>query len=381
MVFWIVLGLLTVIASLAVILPLAGRREEAASASVHDIEVYRDQLAEVERDAERGLIGKQEAEQARAEIGRRILKLDGADKNSSEQRRGESAFARGLAMAGVLAVPLLSWGIYNSIGSPELPGQPLAERLAKNPGESSIDELVARAEAHLRANPEDGRGWDVLAPIYARLERPAEAATAYRNAIRLLGPSAARETGLGEALMMSAGGVVPADAVNAFQRALDIDGKDPKARFYLATAMAQEGRIAEAADALRAMLADLPETSPWRGVVEQTIARAEEEASRSSTAQAGPTREDVEAASGMSAEDRSAMIEIMVAQLDERLRENPDDPEGWQRLVRSYMVLGKADEARDALTRGVAALGEDSGAARELVAFAAEQGVKGMEER
>ena len=381
MVFWIVLGLLTVIASLAVILPLAGRREEAAPGSVHDIEVYRDQLAEVERDAERGLIGRHEAEQARAEIGRRILKLDGAEKSEGGKRRGETAFARGLAMAGVLAVPLVSWGVYSSIGSPELPGQPLAERLAKNPGESSIDELVARAEAHLRANPQDGRGWDVLAPIYARLERPTEAATAYRNAIRLIGPTAARETGLGEALMMSAGGVVSADAVDAFRRALEIDPQDPKARFYLATAMAQEGRMSEAADALRAMLADLPENAPWREVVEQTIARAEEEASRTSTAPPGPTREDVEAAGEMSADDRSAMIEIMVAQLDERLRENPDDREGWQRLVRSYMVLGKADEARDALSRGVAALGEESAAARELVAFAAEQGVKGVEER
>ncbi len=381
MIFWIVLGLLTVIASLAVILPLAGRREDAVPAPAHDLEVYRDQLAEVDRDAERGLIGKEEAAQARAEIGRRILKLDAADGTGTRRRGSETGFTRGLAMGAVLAVPLVSWGVYNSIGSPDLPSQPLAERFAKKPGDSSIQELVARAEAHLRENPGDGRGWDVLAPIYLRLERPDEATTAFRNAIRLLGPNAMRETGLGEALMISAGGVVTADAADAFQRALQIDRTDPKARFYLATAMAQEGRIAEAAASLREMLADLPANTPWREVVEQTIAQAEAEAGRRGSSRSPPSQDDVRAASEMSPQDRSAMIEIMVSRLDDKLRENPDDPEGWQRLVRSYMVLGRTDEAREALNRGVAALGEGSSEANELIAFAAAQGVKDTEEQ
>jgi cytochrome c-type biogenesis protein CcmH len=384
MIFWIVLGLLTVIASLAIILPLAGARSDVAAAREHDLEVYKDQLAEVERDAARGLIGIEEAAQARAEIGRRILRIE-TERSGQVDTRRDSALVRGLAMAAVVAVPLLSWGLYSVIGSPDLPGQPLAERLAKAPGDSTMEELVARAEAHLRANPEDGRGWDVLAPIYLRVQKPTEAATAYRNAMRLLGETGPRATGLGEALMAAAGGVVTTDAFTAFERAVALDPTDPRPRFFIATAKAQEGRFGEAAEDLRAARAGLPEGSPWADVIGQALAQAEQAAGQApaataETAQApGPSRDDVEAAQEMSPEERADMIEGMVARLDERLRENPQDPEGWQRLVRSYLVLERQDQAREALARGVAALGADTDAARALTAFAAGLGVETTE--
>ncbi|MFN3547613.1 MAG: c-type cytochrome biogenesis protein CcmI [Mesorhizobium sp.] len=373
MVFWIVLGLLTVIASLAIILPLSGSRREVAGAREHDLEVYRDQLAEIERDAERGLIGKEEAAQARAEIGRRILKLDATGLGGKSSAR-DNALVRGLAMAAVVAVPVMSWGLYSAIGSPDMAGQPLAERLAKDPASSTIDELLARAEAHLRANPEDGRGWDVVAPIYLRLERAGEAATAFRNAIRLNGDSAPRWTGLGEALMAGSGGVVTTDAGSAFERAAALDPVDPRPRFFLATAKAQEGDLMAAAGDLRAMLATLPADSPWRPVVEQTLAQATAEAARRAAAP-GPSSDNMKAAAELSEEERADMIQVMVARLDERLRENPQDAEGWQRLVRSYLVLDRRQDARDALARGVEALGTDTERARELTAFAAALGL------
>ena len=134
-----------------------------------------------------------------------------------------------------------------------------------------------------------------------------------------------------------------------------------KASFYLASALAQEGKIAEAVAAWQAMLAALPADSPWRGAVEQARGGGKRQACRSrQTAAPGRPRTQIDAAAEMSAEDRNAMIETMVAGLDERLRQNPRDPEGWQRLVRSYHVLGRADAARDALERGMAALGEGS---------------------
>ena len=372
--FWIVVGLLTVTACLAIILPLSGSRREVAGAREHDLEVYRDQLAEIERDAERGLIGKDEAAQARAEIGRRILKLDATGESGGAAGRG-NALVRGLAMAAVVAVPVTSWGLYSAIGSPDMAGQPLAERLAKDPAASTIDELVARAEAHLRANPEDGRGWDVVAPIYLRLERVGESATAFRNAIRLLGDSAPRWTGLGEALMAGAGGVVTTEAADAFERASSLDPADPRPRFFLATAKAQEGDLAAAAVDLRALLATLPAESPWRPVVERTLAQATAEAERRVAAAPGPSSDDMEAAAELSEEERADMIQVMVARLDERLRENPLDAEGWRRLVRSYMVLDRREDALDALARGVAALGTDTEMARELTAFAAGLGL------
>src|SRR5690606_12859249 len=138
----------------------------------------------------------------------------------------------------------------------------------------TVDELVARAEAHLAANPQDGRGWDVLAPIYARLSRFDEAVTAYSNAIRLDGASAGRESGLGEALAGVAGGMVTAEAQAAFSRALQLEPGQPKARFFLASALAQEGKVAEALEAWQAMMITLPPDSPWRGAVAQAVQEA-----------------------------------------------------------------------------------------------------------
>ncbi len=376
MLFWIVAALLTFGASLAVLLPLA-RRPTVDSTDAHDLEVYRDQLAEIDRDAARGLIGDAEAGEARAEIARRILRLNAGGQSPIAPR--VAGAGRAIGAAAVLAVPLISWGIYATIGSPAVPSQPLQKRLAQNPAESSVDELVARAEAHLAANPSDGRGWDVLAPIYLRTGRSAEAVTAYRNAIRLLGATADREAGLGEATMSAAGGMVSAEAQEAFERALVLEKDHPKARYYLAAALAQEGRTAEAQAAWRALADGLPEGSPWREAVEQAIAAAGSRVAASEPGAAGPSQQDIDQAAEMPAADRTAMIETMVAGLDEKLRQNPDDPEGWSRLVRSYMVLGKSKEARDALDRGLKALGPDTDRGKKFAEFAATLGVAATE--
>ena len=378
MLFWVIAAILTLGASLAVLLPLAGGTKGASAAGDHDLEVYRDQLSELDRDVARGLIQPAEAEEARAEIGRRILRL-GAEEASPPATRRTSVATRLVAMIAVLAVPLVSWGLYIKLGSPDLPSQPLAERLAKNPADSSVDELVARAEAHLAANPSDGRGWDVLAPVYLRLQRYSDAVSAYRNAVRLAGDSAARQAGLGEAIANAAGGIVSADAQKAFEAALKQDPANPKASFYLAMGLAQEGRTGEATAAWQKMLVALPPDSPWRGAVEQALADSAGKAVASGAPANGPDAQAVEAAQSMSPQDRQAMIETMVAGLDEKLKQNPRDVEGWMRLIRSYAVLGKADQARDALGRAVAVFGAGSEEAKKFTAFAASLGLTATE--
>lgn len=376
MLFWVIAALLTLGASLAVLLPLSGRSTAGAADGAHDLEVYRDQLAELDRDAARGLIQPAEAGEARAEIARRILKADKAAASAVGTRNSKSA--RAIGMAAVLAVPLVSWGIYAAIGSPDLPSQPLAARLEKNPADSTVDELVAQAEAHLAANPDDGRGWDVLAPIYSRLGRYGEAETAYRNAIRLDGASGVRESGLGEAIAGAAGGIVTTEAQAAFSRALQLEPSQPKAGFYLASALAQEGKIKEAVAAWQAMSTTLPADSPWQSAVSQAVAEANTRLAAAEN-DAGPTQEEIDATANMSAEDRNAMIEQMVAGLDEKLRQNPRDLEGWTRLVRSYHVLGQADAARDALKRGMAALGQGSTEGKQLTEFSVSIGLTAAE--
>ncbi|RUT87965.1 MULTISPECIES: c-type cytochrome biogenesis protein CcmI [unclassified Mesorhizobium] len=379
MLFWVIAAILTLGASLAVLLPLAASAKGASSSGEHDLEVYRDQLSELDRDAARGLIQPAEAAEARAEIARRILRLDNAGTAGGANPGRASITARLVATVAVLAVPLVSWGLYVQLGSPDLPSQPLSERLAKNPADSSVDELVARAEAHLAANPTDGRGWDVLAPVYLRMQRFSDAAGAYRNAIRLDGDSAVRQAGLGEAIASAAGGIVSADAQDAFEAALKLDPANAKASFYLAMALAQEGRAKEATTAWQAMLGRLPPDSPWRGAVEQALAKSGGSDVASSGATNGPDAGDVDAASSMSPQDREAMINTMVAGLDDKLRQNPRDPEGWMRLVRSYVVLGKADQAREALGRAIAVFGADSEQAKKFTAFAASLGLAATE--
>ena len=358
MAFWIIAALLTLAACLAVLLPAVRGRHATAADTDFDLEVYQDQLAELDRDAARGAIDATEAKEARAEIGRRILKLASEKGGASRATRA----GRLVTTFAVLAVPVASWGIYAATGSPHLPSQPLQARLDRNPAENTVEELIARAEAHLSANPEDGRGWDVIAPIYHRIGRYPDAATAWRNAIRLQGSTAEREVALGEAVASAAGGLITAEAQEAFERALALEPTHPRARFLLAAALAQEGRREEAAEAWRAMLPDLAPDSPWRGAIAQALGEME--------AQDGGLISDKE---------QAGMIDNMVAGLDQRLRENPQDPEGWQRLVHSYVVLGRLDEAGDALARGLEALGRDSEAGGGLLAFAAERGVSPRE--
>ncbi|TIS19334.1 MAG: tetratricopeptide repeat protein, partial [Mesorhizobium sp.] len=247
------------------------------------------------------------------------------------------------------------------------------------PADSSVEELVARAEAHLAANPSDGRGWGVLAPVYLRMQRFSDAVTAYRNAIRLDGDSAARQAGLGEAIASAAGGIVSADAQAAFEAALKLDPANPKASFYLAMGMAQEGRTEEATAVWQKMLAALPQDSAWLGAVEQALAESAKRNVASGVPAKGPDAANVDAASSMSPQDREAMINTMVAGLDERLRQNPRDAEGWMQLIRSYVVLGKADQARDALNRGIAVFGSDSEEAKKFTAFAISLGLTATE--
>ena len=365
--FWIAAAFLTLLACLPVLLPLARRRANAPADADFDLAVYRDQLAELERDVARGAISETEAAEARAEIGRRILKASATARKDAGP--GFSRAGRLVASVAVLAVPLASWGMYSATGSPHLPAQPLAARMQANPAENTVLELVARAERHLDANPEDGRGWEVIAPIYERIGRHQDAIVAYGNALRLLGATAAREMALGEAIVSAAGGAIDADARAAFERALALEPRNPKARFLHAAALAHAGRRDEAVASFRALLADLPEASPWRPTVAQAVADLEAAPGR------GPTAEDVEAAGLISDKERAAMIGDMVEGLDRRLRENPQDPEGWQRLVRSYVVLERAEAAADALARGMAALGQESQAAAELQGFAASLGV------
>lgn len=350
MLIWIVMAVLTAAASLAVLLPL-GRRQQAAAGEAGSI--YRDQLSELDRDRERGLIGTAEAEAARIEIARRLLK----ETERGPEAQGSGGSPRRFAvLAAVIGVPLIAIGTYLALGTPEYPDQPLAERrqVADDP---ELDGLVAKVEAHLAQAPDDGKGWEVLAPVYARLGRFADSVRAYDNARRLLGATPERDALYGEALTRLHGGLVTAEAQQAFEAAVKADPTDARARFYLAVALGQSGRKDEAIAAWKALIGSAPADAPWLAAAKAELARLDGSApAEMAPAAPGPTAAQVAAAANQTPEQRQQMIEGMVSGLAARLDASPDDAEGWARLFRAYIVLGRPQDAGAALERARKAL-------------------------
>jgi cytochrome c-type biogenesis protein CcmH len=353
MTLWLLFGLMTAAAIFAVLWPLGRIRGEERAGS--DLAVYRDQLDEVARDRAGGLIGEAEAEAARVEVSRRLIAAADTAQPEEVTAPGATFRRRFAAVAVLVAIPVIAAGLYLMLGSPELPGEPLASRTAIPVQQRSLDGLVAEVEARLEKNPEDGRGWEVVAPVYMRLGRFEEAVKAYRNSLRLNGASAEREADLGESLTAAANGVVTDDAKSAFERALAHQTTLPKARFFLGVAANQDGHNGQAAAIWRQMLQDLKPGSPWIGMVRESLARLE-----GSPAAPGPSAADVAAAQSMKPEDRTAMVRGMVDRLAERLKQDGSDVEGWLRLVRAYTVLGERDRAMSAIADARRALGHDA---------------------
>jgi cytochrome c-type biogenesis protein CcmH len=363
---WLVLALMTAAAILAVLWPLSRARMVVSGDG--GVAVYRDQLTEIERDRAAGRIGEAEAEAARIEVSRRLLaaaETNPAD--AGEAPAGARWRRRATAVAALAALPLGTLGLYLWLGSPGVPGEPLAARLQAPPEQRTLATLIGQVEQHLARNPEDGRGWEVLAPVYMRLGRFDEAVKARRNALRLLGTSAAREADLGEALVAQANGIVTAEAKGSFDRAVALDARDARARFFVGLAAEQDGRPAEAATMWRQLLADAPAGAAWTEFVRQSLARIEGTAGVPAGAPApGPSEQDVAAASDLTPQQRSEMVRGMVERLAERLKRDGSDVEGWIRLVRAYTVLGERDKARDAASEARQALKAEPDKVRRL---------------
>ncbi|MCV3738595.1 c-type cytochrome biogenesis protein CcmI [Rhizobium sp. TRM96647] len=383
MLFWILVAVLTAAVAIVLLLPLLRAGRDADSAEAHDAEVYRDQLDELQRDEAAGLIGRAEAELARAEIARRLIAASGHGQAAPEAAASPASERRRNRLAQVVVVvllPAIGLCLYLLQGRPELPAQPLAARLAA-PG-NDLNILLAKAERHLAENPDDGAGWELLAPIYARNGRLEDAANAYSQAIRILGGSTERLDGHAEALIALADGIVTKDAREALEQSLALDAQNPRTRFYLALALEQEGKRDEARGAFEALAKDSPAEAPWLPLVNRHIASlggnaagqgaGQDPARAENDAPGGPTEEDVAAAGEMDAQGRQQMIEGMVDSLAARLKENPDNFEGWMRIIRSYVVLDQRRAAEEALALALKSFPPESDNGRQLLALAGE---------
>ncbi|MGY2047099.1 c-type cytochrome biogenesis protein CcmI [Methylobacterium sp. JK268] len=354
---WFLFALMTAAAVLALLWPLSRRggpalpEDGAGAVLATETGFYEDQLRDIERDAARGLLARGEAEAARAEAARRLLRASRTLRPAGEAAVGEPALRhrRAASAFALSTVPLVALIVYGLYGSPGLPAQPQAERLAagRDPGQD-LAASIAQIEGHLAKQPNDGRGWEVLAPVYLRLGRTEDAVKAYESALTLLGDAAPRLADYGEALVAAGDGVVSAKARDAFERSLKADPTGVKPRFYLARAAEQDGDHDLALTRYRALAESSPPNAPWLPMLRDAIRRLD------GSAPAGPDKPAL-------SDEQLGAIRGMVAGLDERLTAQGGSPEEWARLVRSYGVLGDRAKAGAALDRARAALGDRAG--------------------
>ncbi len=263
--FSLIAGALALMAAFILARPLLRRAAPPPDAALHGQAVYRDQLEEVERDLERGLLSPEEAMAARAEIGRRMLAA------------GRAAAAAGAASAAppmralaalALAAPLAAVALYALLGRPGAPDRPLAPRLeageTRAPGMTvELEAALAQFSDRLRRNPDDFEARMMLARVFYRTGQYNEALPHYRRALELEPDDTALMGEYAQARVMAGQGTVDSEALDLFRRIFEADPRNPEARFFLGVALADAGQYALARRLWEDLLADSPPDAPW----------------------------------------------------------------------------------------------------------------------
>jgi cytochrome c-type biogenesis protein CcmH len=377
MVFWIVaFGMAAAVAAL-ILLALRQGGDESRAAEA-DMQVYRDQLKEVDRDLARGVLTGAEAETIRVEVSRRLLE---ADRQASAAAGGGSApgVATG-AMAALTAAAIVggTFWLYQWLGAPGYPDLPLAVRLqmaeearanrpdqataeaeaaamARPPAEVSEEylSLMERLRATVAERPDDVQGHRLLARNEAALGNFVAAREAQDKLIAILGDAATAQDYADQAdlMVMAAGGYVSPEAEAALSRALTLDPSNGAAQYYSGLLLMQTGRADLAFRLWDGLLRQSQPTDPWvvpiRAQIEE-LAQIAGEMNYSlpeMSSGPGPTQEQMDAAAEMSAEDRMEMIRGMVQGLSDRLATDGGPPEDWARLIGALGVLGEVERA------------------------------------
>jgi cytochrome c-type biogenesis protein CcmH len=396
MLLWVGFAVLTAVVVAVLLRPLlavAAPDAASADAGVSVVSgaagaVYRDQLTEIEAERARGLIADAEADAARVEIARRLLATAGTESGPAHYVTAQGSLSA-VTMTLAAALPIVAIVAYLAIGAPGQPAVPHASRAAPSETKQGVLQLVAKVEERLRAHPEDGRGWDVIGPVYLRLGRYNEAVNAFQRALRLQGESPDRLAGLAESHVLANDGVVTEAARTAYVSLQNLAPERMEPKFWLAVAAEQDGRFEDAATSYAKLLSEGDDAAGWRPTVIERwrLARTKlglatdpppgGKAVAADPAGRAPAlaKQDVDAAQSMTPDARRQMIEEMVAGLDKRLNENGRDLEGWQRLIRAYTVLGRRDDALAALKRAQAALAQEAPSLEVLGALAKSLGL------
>ncbi len=361
MIFWVIVVLVALVVVAALLVPMLRHRAAPTDSAAFDMEVYRDQLRQIDRDRAEGLIDDAEAEAGRTEVGRRLLAADSRRKDKPAGPRTRPGMGAALAV-GIL-VPVCAVLLYSDLGVPGLPGFPYSERGAQERDRKpELRVLAKQLEQRMKTDPTNVRGWILLGRTYVELTEYDKAVKIYDKALTYDGGNAELRSAYGEALVLKDQGIVTPGARQVFETVLKAAPKNPRALFYLAVADEQAGKLHEALDRWRTLLEASPPDAPWAPIARQHATKTASALGldpakalpQAPPAAKGPTAEDMAAAQSMTPDERRTMIESMVQRLADRLKDKPDDLDGWLRLGRAYTVLQKHAEARDALAKAAA---------------------------
>jgi cytochrome c-type biogenesis protein CcmH len=359
MTLWIIFALLLAAVLAAVLWPLLRPHPAPANRADYDIEVYLDQLRELERDASRDLIDESQAAAAKLEIERRLLAASratgGVTRETSSARRGL------LAALFAVAITAAALALYADLGSPGLPNQPFAQRPpapAESPVVAQARSRLAAVEERLDAEPENPDIWSDLGSLRLAVGDEAGAVEALAQAMTLSGERSDIASTYGEVLTIAAAGMVTPEAQRVFQKVLSENAGEPRARFFIALASYQAGRHQAALEQWSALAKDSPPGASWLPTLTERIRQTANEVGADAAdylpAQPGPTGDDVAAAANLSPAEQQDMIRTMVERLSSRLEGEPEDVEGWRQLGQSYVVLNERTRAAEAYTKALA---------------------------
>lgn len=394
MIFWVTAIAMTLIFAAFLVAPVLRRRNDG-DASASDVEVYKAQLAEIDRDKARGLLDDETAERTRAEVSRRLI---AAAKVAQDQ--GQEGSTRAVALLSGVILISVSFAAYWIAGSPGEEDQPLAQRLAEAerlwderpsqaemvamaPAPPKVDapkELltsVQRLRDAMQTRPNDPRGWELLAFYETELRNYDAAAQAQDRLLALKqDPTVEDLTRLVDLMVAAADGSVSPEAEVVARQLLNRDAENLAGRYYIGAIYNQTGRPDEAFRIWRPMVdagAGDFHTALATNSIENAALRAGIEYAVPDNI--GPGLDAIAAAEGLSEEERSAMIVEMVSSLSTRLSTQGGTVTEWAQLIRSYAALGETQSAQAVLREATQLFGSDPNAAAVLRDIASRTGL------
>ena len=367
MLIWLAISSITILTVFILISPLVffdNKKKELNNEGYYDINIYKDQLNEINKDIDRGVLSKEDYISAKNEISRRILLHKNPDNTTDNNLTGNSQKFKLFSVIFVsLLIPIVSLNLYFLLGNPTLPNKPFANNISENKAlasnstqPSSIEDSVIQLKKRLAKDQDDIEGWLLLGRSYLVMRNPDQAILAFRKVIKLDPNYKEIYSFIGEALVFKNQGFVSEEAINYFEIALDDNRKNPASRYYLSLAKSQRGNVEGAYKAWLELAKETPPDTPWYPLLQSQLEEAALKLGKDNTKiigekntinTSGPTKEDIEAAAEMSSDDRKNMIEGMVENLAERMKKNPNDIKGWEMLARSYRVLGNIKNAEE----------------------------------